>query len=318
MSRVQTSQIKAAVPAIAPNDASAAIPVDTTAAVPDESLFAQTEKSSLSEVHSRNIVVDTSLTATELNLGKSVPLSTNLASVFADGVDGVSKTNTKVIITGIELQNVYSDVPKRVSVSANLFQNKAQKNGLVNEAGWLYSQQNSELASEASEHVSYSGDGNFVNLCSLLPFEQARHTSCPIYTPTNSSINQRHLQDYGNISSRDQLWKGIVSVTDSTYYVPAESVICKVINKNWERFGVHMAQEEKIENGQFYRVDKSIVDSVVDQLYTNVIAKLPFSDVSNLKLHLQSNVAPSNSNTHQVSLQLKVNYRYPMAAAEIP
>lgn len=68
--------------------------------------------------------------------------------------------------------------------------------------------------------------------------------------------------------------------------------------------------------GSFYRVDKSIVDSVVDQLYENVVARLPFSDLSNLKLHLQSGVTPSNSNTHQVSMQLQVKYRYPMAQAE--
>ena len=148
--------------------------------------------------------------------------------MFADGVDGVSPANTKVVITGIELQNVYSDVPKRVSVSANLFDNEQQKAGLVNEAGWLYAQQSSELAAEAAEHVSFSGDGSYVNLCSLLPFEQARHTSCAIYTPTNSSLNQRHLQDYGAISTKAQLWSGIVPVTDKTYYVPAESVVCKV------------------------------------------------------------------------------------------
>jgi len=169
------------------------------------------------------------LTATELNLGKSVPLSRNLAAVFAEGIEGVSAASSKVVITGITLENVFSDVPKRVAVSANLFQSKAQQTGLKNEAGWLYSQQSSELASEASEHVAYGGDGSFVNLCSLLPFEQARHTACAIYTPTNSSLNQRHLQDYGNISTKEQLWDGIVAVTDSTFYVPAESVVCKVI-----------------------------------------------------------------------------------------
>ena len=189
-------------------------------AVNESSLFESTETSapsSLSEVHTRNVVVDTRLTATELSLGKSVPLSRNLAQIFADGVDGVTAANNKVVITGIELQNVFSDVPQRVSVSANLFQNKSQQAGLKNEAGWLYSQQSSEIASEAAEHVAYSGDGSFVNLCSLLPFEQARHTNCAIYTPTNSSLNQRHLQDYGNISTQEQLWDGIVEVTPTTY-----------------------------------------------------------------------------------------------------
>lgn len=238
MSRVNSSSsraVAASEAAAAAVAAPAAIPTEPLAApmsAEETSLFGSADdssRSSLSEVHTRNVVVDTILTATELNLGKSVPLSRNLAQVFADGVEGVTAANTKVVITGIELQNVFSDVPKRVSVSANLFQNKTQQAGLKNEAGWLYSQQSSELVSEASEHVAYGGDGSFVNLCSLLPFEQARHTACSVYTPTNSSLNQRHLQDYGNISTKEQLWNGIVEVTPTTYYVPAESVVCKVI-----------------------------------------------------------------------------------------
>ena len=232
MSRVQRSASapRVAPPAAAPAPPAAPAPAAAPAmAAPESSLFDTGAGSpSLSEVQTRNLVLDQTLTATELNLGKTVSLSSNLAEVFADGVDGVSPANTKVVITGIELQNVYSDVPKRVSVSANLFDNEQQKAGLVNEAGWLYAQQSSELAAEAAEHVSFSGDGSYVNLCSLLPFEQARHTSCAIYTPTNSSLNQRHLQDYGAISTKAQLWSGIVPVTDKTYYVPAESVVCKV------------------------------------------------------------------------------------------
>ena len=65
----------------------------------------------------------------------------------------------------------------------------------------------------------------------------------------------------------------------------------------------------------FFRIEKPIVDSVVESLYSNVIARLPFSDVNNLKLHLQSNVSPSNSTTHNVSMQLRVSYRYPQASA---
>lgn len=237
MSRVNSSAAAASAPAaeVAVPSAPAAMPTEPLAApmaVDESSLFDSAEtgsRSSLSEVHTRNVVVDTKLSATELNLGKSLPLSRNLAAIFADGVEGVTAANTKVVITGITLENVYSDVPNRVSVSANLFQSKVQQTGLKNEAGWLYSQQSSELASEASEHVAYGGDGSFVNLCSLLPFEQARHTNCAVYTPTNSSLNQRHLQDYGNISTKEQLWDGIVAVTPTTYYVPSESVVCKVI-----------------------------------------------------------------------------------------
>ena len=53
------------------------------------------------------------------------------------------------------------------------------------------------------------------------------------------------------------------------------------------------------------------MQSVVNQLYDNVIARLPFTSLDSLKLHLQSNVEPSNSVTHNCSMQLKINYRYP-------
>lgn len=86
-----------------------------------------------------------------------------------------------------------------------------------------------------------------------------------------------------------------------------------MISRNWDRFGFHPEQEQKVE-GEFYRIDKPIVQSVVNQLYDNVICKLPFTDVSKLQIHLQSPVKPSNSNLHQVSMQLKVKYRFPMAA----
>jgi hypothetical protein len=278
MSRVQsTSSTPRAVPA-----APAAVqPAVAPAAAPEESLFGAQQltaapTSSLSDVQTRNLVVDATLTATELSLGKEVPLSQNLSAVFAEGVEGVAPTADKIVVTGITLENVYSNVPSRVSVSANLFQNQAQQNSLVNDAGWLYSAASSELAAEASEHVSYAGnDGKFVQLCSLLPMESSRHNECAIYTPTSSSLNSRHLQDYGNISSKDQvrhhnvfvffcvrvfcvlvltphnvstlqLWNGIVAVTDSTYYVPAESVVCKVIEKNWDKFGFHPQQVRDI------------------------------------------------------------------------
>ena len=193
MSRVNSSATAAAAATAAEvassSSAPAAMPTEPLAApmaADEASLFESGDantRSSLSEVHTRNVVVDTKLSATELNLGKSVPLSRNLAAVFADGIEGVTAANTKVVITGITLENVYSDVPSRVAVSANLFQSKVQQTGLKNEAGWLYSQQSSELASEAAEHVAYGGDGSFVNLCSLLPLSRRDTQTAPCTHP---------------------------------------------------------------------------------------------------------------------------------------
>ena len=43
------------------------------------------------------------------------------------------------------------------------------------------------------------------------------------------------LQEYGGVQSRDQLMKGVVPVTPTTMYVPANSIICRVISRNWDR-----------------------------------------------------------------------------------
>ncbi len=271
------------------------------------------ETSTLSEVHSRQIVLDAKLSATELALGKSFPFTTNLSTVFSDGVQGVAPGSDKVIITSIKLQSVYSDVPARVNVSCNLFSNKGQMEGLKNKAGWLYSQTSSELQGE-QEHVNMTGERNkFVQLASIMPYEQARHANLELYGPENNDLVQRHIADYGNISTKAELMKGIVEVTPEFYYVPSDSVVTRVISRNWDRFGFHPEQEKLLE-GSFYRVSKKIVDKVTDQLLTNVVNRLPFTGVSNLKVHLQSsNLEPSQSQLHNVSMQLKVDYRYPQS-----
>lgn len=54
--------------------------------------------------------------------------------------------------------------------------------------------------------------------------------------------------------------------------------------------------------------------SVADQLWTKVCSRFPFTDTNNgFRLHLQSPVSPSNSQVHNVSMQLKVDYRMPVA-----
>lgn len=181
---------------------------ETSAEMGSTAVFPESS-SDLGEIHSRQIVVDTELSATQLSLGHEVKLSQNLASVFAEGVSNVTSSD-KAIVTGIELCNVYSSVPKRVSVGINLFSNPEQKQGLRNESGWLYSSGSSDLADQ--EHVGYAGDeGNFVNLASLLPLEQARHQpATQLYSPCNSDLTSRQLSDYGNITSEKQLWEGIV------------------------------------------------------------------------------------------------------------
>ena len=244
MSRIssgkRTPAVAPAAPAAVPELADLAL--DKPAALESESVFqnASAEASSttnLGDVHSCQIVVDTSCSATELALGKTVNLSDNLSHIFSQGAPEAVDTN-KVIVTGIELVNVYSDVPQRVTVGMNLFDSHQQKEGLKNDAGWLYSQTSSDLAD--NEHVSSIGeDGRFTTLCSLLPMEQARHEpAASLYTPTHNTLTSRHMVDYNGISQEEQLWQGIVPVTNDLYYVPQDSVVCKVVSKNWVRLKI--------------------------------------------------------------------------------
>lgn len=217
-----------AAPAAVPGVANLAL--DEPAALETDSVFQNTSVESstatnLGDVHSCQIVVDTTATATELALGKTVSLSDNISHIFSNGAPDAVDTN-KVIITGIDLVNVYSDVPKRVTVGMNLFDSHQQKQGLKNDAGWLYSQTSSDLAD--NEHVSYGGDdGAFTNLCSLLPNEKARHEpAASLYTPTHNTLTSRHMVDYNGISQEEQLWDGIVPVTKDLYYV-VSNICCK-------------------------------------------------------------------------------------------
>jgi len=178
--------------------------LDAPTELEGESVFHNTSAesanaSNLGNEQSCQIVVDTKMSATELALGKTVNLSDNLSSIFSDGVSEEVDTN-KVIVTGIELVNVYSDVPSRVTVGMNLFDSHQQKKGLKNDNGWLYSQTSSDLAD--NEHVSSIGDGGgFTNLCSLLPMEKARHEpAASLYTPTHNTLTSRHMVDYNGIS----------------------------------------------------------------------------------------------------------------------
>lgn len=226
---------------------------DDSAALESESVFQNTsapkQAANLGDVHACQIVVDANCTATELALGKTVNLSDNLNEIFSQGISNKVVDTNKVIVTGIDLVNVYSDVPKRVTCGINLFDSQQQKEGLKNDAGWLYSQTSSDLSE--NEHVSSGGDdGSFTNLCSLLPMEQARHQpAATLYTPTHSTLTSRHMIDYNGISQESQLWEGIVPVTKDLYYVPQGSVVCSVVSKNWERFGFHPDQEQLVEDG---------------------------------------------------------------------
>jgi hypothetical protein len=60
-----------------------------------------------------------------------------------------------------------------------------------------------------------------------------------------------------------------------------------IINKNSSRLNLVLSDTDLVEGGLYYRVDTDIVDRVVEELHSNVLSKMPFVDLSRLKVNLQ-------------------------------
>ena len=65
--------------------------------------------------------------------------------------------------------------------------------------------------------------------------------------------------------------------------------------------------------GQYYRFSKDVVTQCIDSLYDNVIKKLPFTDLSTMKVHLRSDIQPGPE-LHSVTVQLRWKYQWPSCA----
>jgi len=64
-------------------------------------------------------------------------------------------------------------------------------------------------------------------------------------------------------------------------------VVVGIINKNSSRLNLVLSDTDLVEGGLYYRVDTDIVDRVVEELHSNVLSKMPFVDLSRLKVNLQ-------------------------------
>ena len=266
------------------------------------------EDSQAGSTHARRIVVQANLSAEELRLGANIEIpgavdlfrpAYDMEKLDEEQKESMSKLDfSKGIITGMTLKSVYSNVDEPVSVGINLFQNKPQ---IVNTEGWLFTEADTDMG---RTHTSET-DG-FINLVNVLPFEKARPDT-KVYSPENL-LNNRFIEQYGGYTL-DKLWEGIVPFKGKDYmYVEADHVILKVIQRNWEMLGINTEAETKREN-QYVKVSKSVVNSVIKQLYEQVIQQIPYTSFEDLSARFQANDVEEGN--YKVMCEFLIQYKYP-------
>ncbi len=258
--------------------------------------------------HTRRIVVQANLSADELRMGTAVEIpgaidlfrpSYDMDKLSEEQKESISKLDfSKGIVTGMSLKSVYSNVDEPVAVGVNLFENKPQ---IVNTEGWLFTETDSDMG---RTHTS-ENDG-YINLVNVLPFEKARPDT-KIYSPENL-LNNRFIEQYGGYTL-DKLWEGIVPFKGKDYmYVEADHVILKVIQRNWEMLGIDTQAETKREN-QYVKVSTSVVNSVIKQLYEQVIQQIPYTSFQNLSTRFQANDVEEGE--YKIMCEFQIQYKFP-------
>jgi hypothetical protein len=101
-----------------------------------------------------------------------------------------------------------------------------------------------------------------------------------------SSVQSSHFKDYAHCT-KETIMSDIVPFAGKPWaYVPVNHPVIKIINKNAARLNLVLSESDLQEGGAYYRVDREIIDRVVDELQNNVLSKMPFVDLSKMKVNL--------------------------------
>ena len=106
-----------------------------------------------------------------------------------------------------------------------------------------------------------------------------------LYTP-DPLIHGSHFRDYAHCT-KESVLRDIVKFNDKPFcYVPKNHEVVNIINKNSGRLNLVLSDSDLVEGSAYYRVDTGIVDRVVEELHSNVLSKMPFVDLSRLRVNL--------------------------------
>lgn len=258
--------------------------------------------------HIARIVFEANATADQLARGHTVRLSSaeNIFNTMSDH-DNIEKG----IITGISSKAIYSDCSEPITVSLNLFNTSDSEPKVNNEQGWLHTPSPSDFGVKTT-----GGNKGFKNLLNLLPYEKSR-AELAVYKPEDVA-NDRYIQQYGSYNN-ENLWDGVVAFPGEKYYLVHQGhVVLNVIKNNWEQLGINVDDEHRF-NGKYVQVPAHVFDRVIKDLEAQVLSRMPFTDLSNIRACFTSKQASKYTETHgdgpggkyKVVVELQFQYQFP-------
>jgi hypothetical protein len=283
----------------------------TSALAPVESLqdLAVADPASQGDTHTTRVVFESNATARQLESGVIVQLA-NAKNVFSTGDEGVDVS--KGILTSVTVKSIYSDCSEPVTFALNLFNSSEQEPTIKNNEGWLHTPKRTDFGTEAASKDEHG----YRNLLAVMPYEKSR-TALNVYHPEDI-VSDRYIQQYGNCST-ENLYDGVVAFPGEQYYLVSQNhVVLSVIKQNWEQLGINIDDEHKF-NGKYVQVPAHVFDRVINDLQSHVLARMPFTNLNDVRAKFQSKPTSHYVDTHpngdkgkyKVCVELQMNYTFP-------
>lgn len=261
------------------------------------------------ESHTTRLILECNADAGDLSKGVVVHLS-NAKQVF-DNLNIKDADFNKGILTDIRVKSIYSDCSEPITMSLNLFNREDTAANVTNKEGWLHAPQQTDFGTAAS-----NGDGTYRNLVNIMPFEKTR-TDLQVYNPEDLA-SDRYIQQYGNCNAKN-LKEGVIAFTDENYYLVRKNHIAlPVIKNNWEQLGINLEDCHTFDD-KYVQVPMHIFDRVVRDLESKVLARMPFTDLNNIKAKFSSKPSKEYAMEHEegkqgkykVCVELQMAYQFP-------
>ena len=267
-----------------------------------------------SESYTTRVVFEANASAQQMQDGVVVQLA-NASHVFAANVDEADVT--KGILTSITVKSIYSDCSEPVTFALNLYNSSKQEPSIKNNEGWLHTPTQTDFGSMATSR----DEEGYRNLLAVMPYEKSR-AELSVYEP-NEIATDRYVQQYGNYTEKN-LHDGVVAFPGEQYYLVAQDhVVLNVIRQNWEQLGINVDNESRF-NGKYVQVPAHIFDRVVGDLQSHVLARMPFTNLNDVRAKFYSKPTEHYADAHpegpdglyKVCVELQMNYQFPAKTKE--
>tara|TARA_B110000858_G_scaffold198492_1_gene265691 strand:- start:2585 stop:3505 length:921 start_codon:yes stop_codon:yes gene_type:complete len=267
-----------------------------------------------SESYTTRVVFEANASAQQMQDGVVVQLA-NASHVFAANVDEADVT--KGILTSITVKSIYSDCSEPVTFALNLYNSSKQEPSIKNNEGWLHTPTRTDFGSMATSR----DEEGYRNLLAVMPYEKSR-AELSVYEP-NEIATDRYVQQYGNYTEKN-LHDGVVAFPGEQYYLVAQDhVVLNVIRQNWEQLGINVDNESRF-NGKYVQVPAHIFDRVVGDLQSHVLARMPFTNLNDVRAKFYSKPTEHYADAHpegpdglyKVCVELQMNYQFPAKTKE--